>query len=102
MTELVWVLVGNTVFVAALSAAALCLVTRAYRSSVAGYETREKTLVKLLKDAQDRIHAASLSDYMAIRDSGKPPKREYRARTDEEEANIEEARMSGNLNGGGY
>jgi len=35
-------------------------------------ERREKELLKLIRELQERIHAASLNDYIALRESDKP------------------------------
>lgn len=103
MNELLWILVGNTLFLSLMAGAAVSLITRSYHRSIACYEEERKLMSKLLKSAQDRIHAASLSDYLAIRDQpeGTPPRRQIRTRTDLEEAEIEERHGAG-FNGGAH
>lgn len=99
MNELLWILVGNTLFLAAAAAGAIWRITVAYRQAMEHSSGDQKLLHRLLKDAQDRIHAASLSDYLAIRQEGESAARpKVFSRSDEEEAAIEEAR----LNGGRY
>lgn len=102
MNELVpvWLLVGNVLFVSVIAGIGLWVCRTAYRNSIEGIADDRKELHKRLKNAQDRIHAASLSDYMAIRDRPNVKLQSF-SRTDEEEAAIEESRMDvSGMNGG--
>jgi hypothetical protein len=83
------------VFLSVAASVVIWKISAAYRTSMASTEANRKALEKLLKDAQNRIHAADLSGYLALKGSDGPrdPVRSY-SRSDEEEAAIE-SRMNG-------
>lgn len=96
----VWLLLVNVGLILLLAAVVVYVCRGAYQRAIESATQDRKDLHKLLKSAQDRIHAADLSGYMAIKDRENQPRLQSFSRTDEEEAAIEEARMG--LNGGSY
>lgn len=69
MTEL-WVMLGASgvliLFVSFLFWVALSAIRAAHASLVESLRADNKALHSLLKDAQNRIHAASLNDYLTL------------------------------------
>lgn len=103
MSELLWILVGNTVFIATLAGVVIWRLNVVYSTTAASADEREKTLLKMLKNTEDRIHATTLGDYLAIRDAPPVAPHPSQSRSDSAEAAIEEtSRMGEGLNGGGY
>ncbi len=103
MSESLWILVGNTVFIAIFAGIVVWRTECRLSKSVASADKREKAFLEMLKLAQDRIHASTLGDYMTIRDTPQQAPHMSQSRSDEQEAAIEESRMGTGvgLNGGG-
>lgn len=70
MTAELWALLGITgflvCFLAALFWASLSTIRAAHLATVESLRQDKKALLLLLKDAQNRIHASSLNDYLTL------------------------------------
>lgn len=95
MNESLWILVGNTLFITLLASVGIWRQAVVYRDAIRAAELNSKAHLKMIKDLQDRIHASSLSDYMAIRNQEDVQPHESQSRSDEAEAAIEESRNGG-------
>lgn len=66
MTPELGILIGYTAFISILFYFSLARVREAHRETVESLKADQKALHSLLKDAQNRIHAATLHDYLAL------------------------------------
>ena len=88
MTSEMAVLIGFTLFLSFIFYFSLRNMREAYRSSTDSLIADKKILAALLKDAQNRIHASSLSDYLTLSGRDAPEVREPMRRNDAIEAEI--------------
>jgi hypothetical protein len=82
------ILIGFTLFQSFLFYFSLTRVREAHRDSMESLRTDKKALHALLKDAQNRIHAATMHDYLALSGREKEQSFEPMRRSDAIEAEI--------------
>ena len=95
MTSELGILIGFTIFLSFLFCLSLWYVRESHRSTVESLRGDNKALHSLLKQAQDRIHASSITDYLALQGRDSPTHEPVR-RNDAIEAEI-----ASRVNGGG-
>ena len=89
MTVELGILIGFTIFLSLLFIFSVTKIRDAYRHAMESVVQDKKTLQSLLKDAQNRIHAATLQDYMSLRGGDiESPTHEPMRRNDAIEAEI--------------
>jgi hypothetical protein len=87
MTAELGILVGFTIFLSVLYFFSLQKLERAHRAAIDSVLADKKVLSALLKDAQNRIHAATMQDYLALQGRESDPHESIR-RNDAIEAEI--------------
>ena len=60
------ILIGFTIFLSFLYYVSLCKMERSHKAVIDSLIADKKALNTLLKDAQNRIHAATMQDYLAL------------------------------------
>lgn len=88
MTWELGVLIGFTIFLSVLYYLSLKNVREAHRETVESLLADKKALHSLLKDAQNRIHASTLHDYLALQGREAEPQHDSVRRNDAIEAEI--------------
>ncbi len=66
MTVELGILIGFTLFLSLLFVFSVIKIRDAYRHAMESVVQDKKALQSLLKDAQNRIHAATLQDYLSL------------------------------------
>lgn len=88
MTMELGILVGFTIFLSFIFYFSLARVREAHRETVESLKADQKATHALLKDAQNRIHAATLHDYLALSGRDNEQSFEPMRRSDAIEAEI--------------